>query len=79
MRITTLGKVAILIIIAGCVVGVLRFLKPSSNLASNQNQSGTQNQNGVPSNSNSPQQGGIQVSIQTSGTYQSYVEKQIGE
>ena len=75
MRITTLGKVAILIIIAGCVVGVLRFLKPSSNLASNQNQSGTQNQNGVPSNSNSPQQGGIQVSIQTSGTYQSYVEK----
>ncbi|MEI7984693.1 MAG: hypothetical protein WCI55_03615 [Armatimonadota bacterium] len=75
MRITTLGKIAILLVLVGCFVGVYRFLVPSSNTASNQNQTGTTTQSGVPTNPSNGQPSGIQVSIQTSGTYQSYVEK----
>ncbi len=73
MRITTLGKIAILLVLVGCFVGVYRFLLSPSNSASNQNQSSTPTQNGSQTNDN--QQGGIIVSLQTSGTYQSYVEK----
>ena len=71
MRITTLGKVAILLIIAGCIAGAFRFLIHPSNLARNQNQSTGSSGDSPGDNS----QGGITLSIQTSGTYQDYVEK----
>jgi len=66
MRITPIGKVAILLVILGCVAGIYRLLNSSSNLASNQNQSSPQNP--APANV-------LTLTIQTSGTYQDYLEK----
>ncbi len=71
MRITTLGKVAILIILAGCIAGIFRILNPSAKLASNQS---SQTDSGS-SQLNAGQIGGTTITIQTSGTYQDYVEK----
>ncbi len=71
MRITTLGKFAILIILAGCIAAAYRLLKPSANLATNQPSITGSNGNSDPNNS----QGGITLTLQTSGTYQDYIEK----
>jgi hypothetical protein len=73
MRITTLGKVAILIILAGCIAGILRYLAPTANVASNNTSSIQPNSNGPVASGN--QDGGITITLQTSGTYQDYVEK----
>ena len=74
MRITTLGKVAILLILAGCIAGAFKFLNSSANSATNQ--SSTTGSTGN-SQTNNPQ-GGITLTLQTSGTYQDYVEKLAG-
>lgn len=73
MRITTLGKIAILLILAGCIAGLYRFFAPSAKTATNQPLSNSNNSNSQPANGN--QSSGLILTIQTSGTYQAYVEK----
>lgn len=65
MRIPLIGKVAILIVILGCSLGIFRVLSNSKNLATSSNQTvGTGNPDSV-----------LTLTLQTSGTYQSYVER----